>query len=437
METMIQHHPQQPGISPVGPECLTDLLGELLAPPQTGPLRVEIWTDDVSRLAPTLRTARPDARLDIHLRTPSGRGDAGIDAAQPFAAVSPNRDAVVAWELTVDRAGIAPVVDAISACGGEAIIALRPPPGTQGARLVAWRTRLAHAVSEAGGDAEHLGVTVTGSDVYRIRRLSTRPLLVHIHVPKCGGQSIHKHLWDTWGDDRFRYLQPFHVSSSATLERWLSQHPEADAISSHTFIRAHPKRLAGRTCLYVTTLRHPVRQLVSHVRYVGQNYQTFPPRFKKHLPAKADELAPADLARALIDGETYSFQHVLASWYLAVQQRYTPLLTALLERFTLVGITEYMDLSLRLLSRRLAPYGLDLPPPERAPQVNRSARGPGEVEVALERQIRRYLDTRFPAELGLYSWALARFKEEIAEAFGEDAAETIDPHNGDTLGLKP
>ena len=418
------------------PSAVTALLDELRRRGRNEPLRVELWAGELGSLGDVIEKVESGGRVEVRARTPRGRDEGRIDPTRPFASVVPGRDAAIAWGLTVDRASIGPLVDALSACGGEILVCLRPLEGTRGDALAAWRMTFAHAVSEAGGAVEYVGWAASGLEAYRVRRMMTCPLMVHVHVPKCGGQSIHKHLWDTWGDQRFFYLQPFHVSSTATVERWLSQHPEVDAISSHTFIRSHPKRLAGRTCLYVTTLRHPVRQLISFVRYVKQNYETFPQQFKKHLPEGASQIAPHDLARAMMFADTYGFQQVLASWYLAIRQRYTPLMTALLDRYTLVGITEHMDLSLRMLRERLKPYGLDLPAPDEAPRVNRSVRGSSDEELALERQIRRYLDEHYPAEIPLYQWARARFKEDVAVTLGDEAAASIDLTEGNDLGLR-
>jgi len=217
-----------------------------------------------------------------------------------------------------------------------------------------------------------------------------RPLLVHVHLPKCAGTSFLKVLRASFGK---RHIDHYPEGSSHlfTREEWwrfVIENPKAVSFSSHS-LRVFPPILADRQPLYVAFLRNPLQRYVSHLTYSKKCFYTFPETLRAHLPPDCPDMSLREIAAWLLENQLSSvYRNMLAANFLAEQtwldrvgammhagaqwldegpilsagfdQAKLALATATLEEFFFVGIVEEMDASLDLLKRKLEPYGMKL-----------------------------------------------------------------------------
>lgn len=97
-------------------------------------------------------------------------------------------------------------------------------------------------------------------------RLDEADVLVFVHVPKCGGSSVHRFLGQALGG---RYVNVYEQLVQAGLEDHRSRFERALGIGGHYGIDQNPglSFLPGRVPRYMSIVREPVARFVSHFRY--------------------------------------------------------------------------------------------------------------------------------------------------------------------------
>lgn len=252
-----------------------------------------------------------------------------------------------------------------------------------------------------------------------------RPILGHIHIPKCAGTTLRRILEESFGPD---YLQiyvddTFFVFPEQELERLLT--PSARAFSSHS-VRTFPPKLAGREILYMTFLREPVKQFVSYLYHVRRNFATIAdPGLRSCLPPNLPQLSMRDTADWIMsqprdinfrENYTVNFLARPAVGHLSEDEyRRVRLETVkeMLDRFLFVGISEHLEESLNVLRTRLARYNLKLSSGP-APRLNVSSEARDHDLLWLNERDRvgkRLLES-VSEDDALYRWALARFQQQ-------------------------
>src|ERR1700678_625645 len=126
--------------------------------------------------------------------------------------------------------------------------------------------------------------------------LATRPVFVHVHVPKSGGTSLNT-LLNHWFGGRIQWMQfsdPTRMFTQGEMDDYVWRNIQVDCITSHHF-RVFPPVIAGRPALYLALLRNPVDCLISLARYTMRETPKLTPEFRSVLPANLDELNVAGL----------------------------------------------------------------------------------------------------------------------------------------------
>lgn len=250
-------------------------------------------------------------------------------------------------------------------------------------------------------------------------RCDLRPddTLFFIHMPKCGGTTLHEILMRPFPPERCLSHDPLHM----LLPTLPPEH-----VASYRFIRAHygyqVYRLLPRRPFYATMLRDPVQQFIS--RYAHN---------KHHQPEKLIQLArdflpdhPEDTFITLEQYATLPINNIQTrlmagltdAEYQAMpaSERHTllPLAKAHLEQVEFIGIMERYDDSLRLLS-----YTFGWPPIESYVKRNETTYAKPVVTPETEALIRE----NNPLDLELYAFGRQLFEERMAQMERELEAE--------------
>lgn len=94
-------------------------------------------------------------------------------------------------------------------------------------------------------------------------------VLIHVHVPKCGGSTLNLILRNNFGK-RFRALYDlpmgtkFHGDKVRSI---IESAPSISCFASHAFSLDLPFRSAARGCRAIVLVRDPVRRFISHYFY--------------------------------------------------------------------------------------------------------------------------------------------------------------------------
>jgi hypothetical protein len=131
---------------------------------------------------------------------------------------------------------------------------------------------------------------------------TTRPIFVHAHVPKSGGTSLNKLLYN-WLQGRMQWMHfadPTRMFTQEEMDDYVAKNPELDCITSHHF-RVFPPVIAGRPALYIAFLREPASFLISLARHWIRDRSELTPEFRAHLPPDFDQLDVLGLLRFLLD----------------------------------------------------------------------------------------------------------------------------------------
>jgi hypothetical protein len=105
--------------------------------------------------------------------------------------------------------------------------------------------------------------------------MQSRPLFVHVHVPKCGGTSLNI-LLEKWFGAAFRYCygsDPEKTLSIEEMEGFVRANQSIDCFASHD-IRHFPSTINNRPALYITFLRDPADRLISCAKHLVQEFSS-------------------------------------------------------------------------------------------------------------------------------------------------------------------
>jgi hypothetical protein len=177
----------------------------------------------------------------------------------------------------------------------------------------------------------------------------TRPVIIHIHIPRCGGTSFRTALAKQFGAHHVNlYVDDTDfVYGERELEELISN-PNIWSASSH-FIRNFPQILGGRRVLYATFLRDPLTQFISYRSYICKAYSFIQDRhLLAYLPPRADRLSSREFTRWVL---CESPQHA------PFRENYTTnFLTYSIQRDAFASDTEYYDQRLETAKNRLRQF---------------------------------------------------------------------------------
>lgn len=209
--------------------------------------------------------------------------------------------------------------------------------------------------------------------------LQTEPIIVHAHIPKTAGTTVHELLQHNFGADHLLHWNPDPLAclSLAEVEKIVDERPTLRSVSSHSFRYCWPK-IGGRPTLPITFLRNPTAVFLSLLRYTRRQFSRMPDEAKRWWPENVPELGLRDLAECYLN----HISRVTSSSQLCQQTRYfcplkltKPFFTRdstvyghnsfsiavrALESFFFIGLVEEMDASIRVLQNKLRRFGIDL-----------------------------------------------------------------------------
>lgn len=95
-----------------------------------------------------------------------------------------------------------------------------------------------------------------------------KPVIIHLHVPKCAGVSVNRALADHF---RPRAISPSHRRNSNNRERFLAMSKEErderyDCVFGHLVYGEH--RRFTRPCYYISAIRDPVERICSFFNFL-------------------------------------------------------------------------------------------------------------------------------------------------------------------------
>lgn len=214
------------------------------------------------------------------------------------------------------------------------------------------------ADAQPSGEAEVLHIAAERMDGAR----PGSPLLVHVHVPKNGGMTVTGLLDKSFGADHVHlYLEdPRDEQFPHRVRARLHEYPNARAVSSHS-IRSYPPVVDGRAMLYFAMLRDPAERYLSYMRYCQKNFDTLSAEHKRQLPENFLEMGVVDYIRWQA-GRLEQGSGISANLQCQYFARPTTLRIAqlVLRPFFFVGLTDEMELSIRVLRAKAAMHGIEL-----------------------------------------------------------------------------
>ena len=254
---------------------------------------------------------------------------------------------------------------------------------------------------------------------------SNSPILIHIHVPKCGGTSFRSLLANQLSSRHLSlYVDNTHyVYPEAYLDQ-LVRSASILSVSSH-FIRTFPPTLGGRRAHYVTFLRHPISHFLSYRNYVCKAFPAITDTaLLESLPPKANELTSREFARWVLTEspvnapfrESYTTNFLAREVFRATSSdnagyRASRLSLAkeALQQFLFVGLTEELGASIPTLVEMASKNGIKLHP-DRVGFENCSHEFSDDTSwVDPQDEVGRLLFASIEEDLQLYRWARSRF----------------------------
>jgi hypothetical protein len=282
-----------------------------------------------------------------------------------------------------------------------------------------------------------------------------RPLVAHIHVPKCAGTSVrllfdelfpggHLHLYFKPGTTRS--LPTTFVYENSQIAELVAP-SSVSAFSSHN-VRRFPSSSAGRPIHYVTFLRDPVQQFLSYLKFTRRIFAHIDePILLSHLPPNLPDLSLREAARWLLQNDSSGFINFRENYttnFLArehVKTRYgfdyddwryrgirQVVARNILRQFLFVGLTERMDESMSLLRRKMASLGIAVPSlPMRRDNVSE----PLQEDVSWINkgdQVGSQLLNSLREDRRLYRWVSRRFLNQLQQSRSTGRAQrSCDP----------
>ena len=255
------------------------------------------------------------------------------------------------------------------------------------------------------------------------------PVILHIHVPKCGGTAFRNFLKDHYGSAHLS-LYPsdkVFIFTEKELVRYLVER-SIRSISTH-LVRTFPERLAGRDLLYITFLRNPIDQFISNITYVKKNFQDL--RHDQPLmacfPPDVTSLSIREIAHWILtrDAEVNFQENFTVNFFSRytlcdspngldmAQYRKQRLATAkkVLEDFLFVGLADDMNRSISVLRKRVEAANLPFPP-GKVPFENMSLDFRGDLSwINFDDEVGSLLLDSVREDQQLYDWAQIRLRQ--------------------------
>jgi hypothetical protein len=247
----------------------------------------------------------------------------------------------------------------------------------------------------------------------------SKPVLAHIHVPKCAGTSL-RALQERYFGPRHLTLyvdDTYFVYGDEALRSYLLQGPEIQGFSSH-HVRVFPRWLAGREMLYITFLRDPIQQFVSYMTHIKKHYAGITSAsLREAVPPDAPQLTLREFARWLLTQdrdipfrENHNVNFFARHSAPAAPDRLEAAKAAL-EAFFFVGITERIEESMAKLRALVQAAGLEFPP-DPMPVENTSAEYRDDLSwINPDDEVGSMLLRSVEKDRILYDWAAARLNE--------------------------
>jgi len=251
------------------------------------------------------------------------------------------------------------------------------------------------------------------------------PVLIHIHIPKCGGTSFRSLLATQLGPHHLNlYVNDTHFIYAESYLAEVVKNPEVRSISSH-FIRTFPPRLGDRPVCYVTFLRHPLGQFLSYRNHMCRDLHSLQDAaLLKCVPANADRLTSREFARWILteSPQNANFRENYTTNFLArrvfrgapetgPEYRLSRLRLAkdVLREFFFVGITEELETGVARFVQIAAERGFPLHP-QTVPVENVSRQLTDDVSwINPNDEVGALLIASMQEDLALYSWAKSQF----------------------------
>jgi hypothetical protein len=255
------------------------------------------------------------------------------------------------------------------------------------------------------------------------------PVIVQIHVPKCGGTALRNFLKNHYGSAHLSLYvsDTFFVYSEEELTRYLADR-NVQCISTH-YVRTFPARLAGRDLLYITFLRNPIDQFISYITYVKKYFQELQhdQPLIKCLPPDVPSLSIREIAHWILtrggevnfrENYTVNFfaRYVLCNGSSGLdkdQYRKRRLATAqkVLQGFLFVGLADDMNRSVSVLRKKVEAANLPFPQGE-LPFENTSFDLRGDLSwINPHDEVGDLLLESVQEDQQLYDWAQTRLRD--------------------------
>ena len=261
----------------------------------------------------------------------------------------------------------------------------------------------------------------------RDNRPLRRPVIAHIHVPKCAGSSVRKLLSDSFGPAHAHLYvdDTFFVYSEAELAACVSD-PTIRAFSSH-FVRSFPRSIAGRDMLYFSFLRNPIEQFISYVTYTRKVFHDVrDANLLNCLPPDLPSLSIRQAAHWILTREHHvNFRENYTTNFFArfpflarygdakpesfYRKHRLDIAKRVLSGFFFIGITEHLDRSFALLQSLARQRQLDFPGGALTMENTSYERRDDLTWIHEDDEVGSLLLRSIREDRQLYAWALARF----------------------------
>lgn len=190
--------------------------------------------------------------------------------------------------------------------------------------------------------------------------------LVYLHLPKCGGTTIHGILRSNFSEESRYYVDPSDIAGSRRefAAKTEEERQRIQLLHGHLSYGWHEH--APGSAVYFTFIRHPVERVVSHYNYV--RYRTDHDHYLRDAVEREDMSIAEYVSSGVCDEMNNGQVRLLAGVEDIVQEPYggsvlpygtndPALLDQALrnidEHFVFVGLQEHFDESLLLLKRKL------------------------------------------------------------------------------------
>lgn len=246
--------------------------------------------------------------------------------------------------------------------------------------------------------------------------MAEEDLLVHVHVPKCGGTSVW--MWlaaahPSGHGNLYPRQHPGYVFDEARLRALGTGDPKLRSMSTHN-IRTFAPVVCGRNMRYFTFLRDPVQHFISYFRYIKQIYAETDAEMRAGFPENFPSISSRDYAAWLLEAErdvpfrsgyqtdffaSYVWRRLngrgpdanapaFPRWepedWADYRRERLAVAKLTLRSFAAVGVLERLHAGLTVVRERSRAWGFSLPPPDEVPFENATEEPADDVSWLVE-----------------------------------------------------